>query len=455
MNPTKDAREIFDAAVARVDPEAMIRNSLTIEGDDLVVDTGLESARYHLSDYGRIRVVGAGKASGKMARAIESLLGDRIEDGLVAVKDGQTEPLARIRMVEAGHPVPDARSVEAAKSMLAMAAECAESEARGIRCLAIVLVSGGGSALLCAPAEGLDLAEKAATTKLLLASGATIQEMNAVRKHLSAVKGGRLARAFAPSDVLALLLSDVVGDDLDVIASGPCTPDSSTWEDAKEVLVRRGVMDRLPRRIADHIESGCAGKIEDTPKAGDPGLATTKTILIGTNRLALLAAEKRARELGYSTLSLSSRITGEAREIALVYAGIAEDIAASGFPLKAPACLVAGGETTVTLRGSGKGGRNQEMALAFLDAMSRGRVKRGTGGEVFLSGGTDGNDGPTDAAGAWASAGILAAASARGLDPAQALADNDSYAFFDASGGLVKTGPTGTNVCDIQVLIVP
>lgn len=456
MNPRIDAQAIFQAAVERVDPEAMMKRSMRIEDGSLVIDTGLEKAVHRLDDVDRIYIVGAGKASGKMACAVEAILGDRITAGLVAVKDGQLEALERISMVEAGHPVPDERSVRAARGILGIAEQVAQAESEGIRCLVLVLISGGGSALLCAPAEGLSLADKAATTRLLLASGATINEINAVRKHLSAVKGGSLARAFSPATVVALVLSDVIGDDLDVIASGPCTPDASGWETAREVLSRRGVLESLPPAVAQRLHEGLAGRIPDTPKTGDSAFAKARNILIGTNRLALLAAEAEARLRGYNAMILTSRLGGEARELAQLFLAVGRDIEASGFPLARPACLIAGGETTVTIRGKGKGGRNQEMALAFLCGLG-GSLAGGEAGEgmLFLSAGTDGNDGPTDAAGAFASRSILAGALRCGLDPADALARNDSYTFYDAAGALLRTGPTGTNVCDIQILLVP
>jgi hydroxypyruvate reductase len=323
------------------------------------------------------------------------------------------------------------------------------------RDLVIVLVSGGGSSILCAPAQGLSLEDKIATTRLLLASGATINEVNCVRKHLSAVKGGRLAAAMAPASVLTLVLSDVVGDELDAIASGPTVPDPTSFADALAIAGRYGLLERLPPPVVTRLRVGAAGgrgAPSDTPKPGSPAFEHVRTLLVGTNRLALTAAEGEAKRRGYGTLVLSSRITGESREVALVYLGIGKDIAASGFPLAAPACVIAGGETTVTLRGRGKGGRNQEMALAFIAALGRSPEH----GEriVFLSGGTDGNDGPTDAAGAIVDLSTFENARVAGIDPDTALASNDSYSFFSSAGGLVKTGPTNTNVCDIQVLLV-
>jgi hydroxypyruvate reductase len=450
MRPRADAEAIFRAAVARVDPAPMIARALSIRDGILVAKTEIESAAYPLADYDRIFAVGMGKASARMAMGLERSLGDRLRGGVIAVKEGHGERLARLEVLEAGHPLPDIRSEAAARTILGLGAHLGTRLTE--RDLVVVLVSGGGSAILCAPAPGISLADKTATTRLLLASGATINEVNCVRKHLSAVKGGRLAEAMAPASVLTLVLSDVIGDDLDAIASGPTVPDPTTFADAASVLGRYGLWEGLPPGVTARIRGGLAGEVADTPKPGDRIFALSRTLLVGTNRLALGAAEEEARRRGYSTLVLSSRVTGEAREVALVYLGIGKDIAASGLPLRAPACVIAGGETTVTLRGKGRGGRNQEMALAFLAGL--GRSPKDGNGLCFLSAGTDGNDGPTDAAGACVDLALHERALSLGLDPQAFLADNDSYSFFSSAGGLLKTGPTNTNVCDVQVLLV-
>jgi len=460
MNRRLDAQSIFKAAVARVDPGPMVERAVRIEksrdglSEELVVGSGNGSdIRYDLGHFDRIWATGMGKASARMAIGLERVLGDRLSGGIIAVKAGHTEPLTRIRLVESGHPVPDEHSVMAADMILNFGESMGTNP--GSRDLVIVLVSGGGSSLLCSPAPGLDLADKIATTRLLLACGATINEMNCVRKHLSAVKGGRLAAALGPAQVLTLVLSDVIGDDLDAIASGPTVPDPTTYADALGIVSRYGLVDRLSAAVASHLRRGAEGKPgapPETPKPGDPVFERTRTVLVGTNRMALSAAEEKATSLGYHTLVLSSRLSGEARELAHVFVGIGKDIAASGFPLQRPACIIAGGESTVTLRGSGTGGRNQEMALAFLLAL--GRSPKDGGALTFLSAGTDGNDGPTDAAGAVVDLELFGAAHDAGLDPGAALADNDSYTFFSAAGGHIKTGPTNTNVCDVQVLLV-
>jgi hydroxypyruvate reductase len=446
-----DAEAIFRAALDRVDPVPMMKRVLRLDGDVLRVATELSSASFDLSRFDRVVVTGMGKATARMALGLEEILGDRIADGLVSVKAGHVETLRRVRLIEAGHPVPDESSRRAAEEIRAFAGACDE------RTFVITLISGGGSALLCAPACDaggrplISLDEKKEVTRALLACGATIHEMNCVRKHLSRIKGGRLARAYAPATSLNLMLSDVVGDDLDVIASGPTVPDPTTFGDALGVIRRYDVADRIPAAALRALEAGAAGLHEDTPKPGDPAFAKATNVLIGTNHQALLAAERKARALGYATLVLTSRLTGEAREAALALLGIGEDIAVSGFPLHAPACVIAGGETTVTLRGSGKGGRNQEMALAFLAALPRSKA---AGKIVLLAASTDGNDGPTDAAGAFASLEVAGRARGLGLDANAFLAANDSYRFHEAAGSLLRTGPTNTNVSDVAVLMV-
>ncbi len=446
-----DAEAIFRAGLERVDPLGMMRRVLRLSGDTLRLTTETECHEYDLASFKRIFVLGAGKASARMALGLERLLGDRIADGVVAVKEGYLERLSRITLLEAAHPVPDERGVAAARAVLAMARQAGPDD------LVIVLVSGGGSAILAAPIDipgrPLTLADKQQTTRVLLGCGATINEINCVRKKLSAVKGGRLAQAIAPARCLALLLSDVVGDDLDVIASGPTVPDPSTGADALAVLERYGVTDLVAPNALAILRDVAAGRAPDTPKPGDTAFATTRTALVGTNFQALLAARDKARELGYATIVLTSHLTGEAREMANLFLGMARDLAEYGVPLSRPACVIAGGETTVTIRGPGKGGRNQEMALAYLAGLAR--DANNAEDAVFLAASTDGSDGPTDAAGAFASMGILRQGRELGLDPARYLAQNDAYHYFEAVNRLLKTGPTNTNVCDIKVLLTP
>ncbi|HEY9054321.1 MAG TPA: DUF4147 domain-containing protein [Rectinemataceae bacterium] len=470
MEIQEDAVAIFQAGVARVDPRRLLASVARLEGSVLRLKGADAECAYDLAGFRHILVGGMGKASAVMAQEMEALLGSRIEDGFVVAKAIAGARCSRIRLAEAGHPVPDGRSVAAGAALLSLAARARSWESAGEPTLVILLISGGGSSLAAAPAAGLSLEDKAQVTKLLLGSGAPIQEMNAVRKHLSGIKGGRLAEAFAPATLVSLILSDVLGDDLDAIASGPAVPDSSTWEEARSILARRAVWDSLPAAARRIFEAGLAGSIPDTPKPGSSAFANARTLIVGNNMLALEAAEAEARARGYACLLLSSRLDGEARQVARLFHSIAEDIDIYSRPLSRPACVLAGGETTVILKGGGKGGRNQEMALAFLCLLTprgkSGKTGSGSGSGshdrapsegsqmVFLSAGTDGTDGPTDAAGAFASPALAEKAAALGLDARAYLEDNDSYTFFDSTGGLYKTGSTGTNVCDMQILLM-
>lgn len=440
------ALEIFKAGLEAVDPAVAIERHLSMRGDELMVE-GVDgtSESYALGpggSYERVVVIGAGKASARMCQTLEALLGDRIEGGLVIVKTGHTLPTKRVEVVEAAHPVPDARGMAAAERLAAIASGADE------KTLLIVLISGGGSALLPLPAEGITLEEKQHVTDLLLAVGADIGEMNAVRKHLSAIKGGWLARRAAPAAVLTLILSDVVGDRLDVIASGPTVPDSSTFTVAEDVLRRYGVLDDVPEAVRTRFARGCRGEIDETPKAGDTCFSRAREVLVGTNRAALMACCEAAGRLGFNTILLSSTIEGETRDIARMHAAIGVECRCSGSPLRAPACIVSGGETTVTIRGTGRGGRNQEFALAAALDIA------GQEGVAVLSAGTDGTDGPTDATGAIALHDTVARARNLGLDPRRHLDDNDAYPFFDALDDLIITGPTGTNVMDVHLVVL-
>ena len=398
----------------------------------------VEDALRHRRDvdrYERIFVVGGGKASGTMARAAERVLGRKITAGCVAVKDGDPAKSKRIDLRPCGHPVPDERGVAAAERIAEL---CAAAEAGD---LIVCLLSGGASALLPAPLAPVTLAEKQETTKLLLASGATIHEINAVRKHISAIKGGQLAKLAAPARVVTLALSDVVGDQLDVIGSGPTAPDASTFADALSVLDRYNLRRRVPKNVREKLEQGTS----ETPKPGDPLFRHVENLIVGSNQKSLDAAAAKAKTLGYRTLILASTIEGETRDIARTHAAIARQLRLSGQPVRTPACIVSGGETTVTIRGEGKGGRNQEFALAAAIDIA------GLKDTLILSAGTDGTDGPTDAAGAMADGETCARS---GTDAAKALAENNSYPFFEALGDLVVTGSTGTNVMDLHLVLV-
>ncbi len=432
----KAAGEIFQAALDAANPRIAIHRHVRREGENLLVDRAV----YDLGP-GRVVVVGAGKACAAMAAAVEEVLGDRIRDGVVVVKDGYALPLRRIRVTQAGHPVPDARGAEGTSAILGLLTETRPED------LVIVLISGGGSALLPAPVAGIDLIEKQAMTRALLACGATIEEINAVRKHCSRIKGGQLARALFPARSLTLILSDVIGDPLDAIASGPTVPDTTTYGEALEVLRRYRVEDRIPVSILRHLERGARGEIPETPKAGDPCFATAHHCIVGNNFQSLLAARDRAARLGFQALLLTTALKGESREVAKVLAALLLEMRRSGHPLSPPACLLLGGETTVTVRGKGKGGRSQELVLAGAIAIAGGRDL------VIWSAGTDGTDGPTDAAGAVADGDTWARAKEVGLDPLRALEENDAYHFFEGLGDLIKTGPTLTNVMDVILLL--
>ncbi len=429
----RQALRIFRAALRAADPAEAVLRHVRLNGETLVA----ARRRYRLSDFQNIYVVGAGKASTGMARAVERLLGRRIRGGLINTKYGYGAALRRIEVNECGHPVPDAKGEAGAARIAKFAAGAGADD------LIICLISGGASALLPLAAPPVTLEEKRQTTRLLLECGADIHEINCVRKHISAIKGGQLARLAYPATVLALVLSDVIGDDLDVIGSGPTVPDSSTCDDARAVFKKYGIWEKAPTAVRERLASSDA----ETPKPGGPIFDRVQNLIVGSNRLALDAAAREARALGFHPLLLSACVQGEAREVARVHSAIAREIRTTGHPLRAPACVLSGGETTVTIRGTGLGGRNQEFALAAaLDIAGLDNV-------VILSAGTDGTDGPTDAAGAIADGSTIARARAAGLNAAAHLANDDSYRFFDSLGDLIKTGPTGTNVADIQVVL--
>jgi glycerate 2-kinase len=416
---------MFRAALDAADPQHAVMRHLHSDGRMLIAG----KHRYPLTSIERVFVVGAGKASAGMASAVERLLGRRITDGLVNVPDDVSARVRRIRLNPARHPLPDERGLSGAHAISEMAHQATARD------LVIALISGGASALLPAPVPGLSLEHKQSITRALMNAGATIHELNAVRKHLSTIKGGQLAALAYPARVLALIFSDVIGDDLDTIGSGPTVGDRATVSDARAILAKYGL--EAPESV-----------LQETPKPGDDRLARTQNLIIGSNRLAIDAAAQRARDLGYKPLVLSTMIEGETREIARMHAAIAKEILASGRPAKRPVCILSGGETTCTVRGSGSGGRNQEFVLAAAIALS------GAPNVVIFSGGTDGLDGPTDAAGAIADGTTLARAQVLGLDARQFLANNDSYHFFAPLNGLVKTGPTGTNVMDVRALLI-
>jgi hydroxypyruvate reductase len=424
------ALAVWRAALAAGDVGPLLRRTLRLEGDRLVagplsVDLGATE---------RLLVLGCGKAGAAMARAVEDILGDRVTAGFVVVKDGYRAPTSRVQIAEAGHPVPDARGQAASARLLELAS------AAGARDLILFLVSGGGSALTPAPAPPVTLDEKQAVTSLLLATGATINELNAVRKHLSLFKGGQLARAAAPARILTLALSDVIGDPLDVIASGPTAPDTSTFAEALDVLRRRDVLPRVPPAVRERLEAGARGAVGETPKPGDALFARVTNLVVGNNALVVDAAARRAAELGFRPEVLTRGLQGEARVVA-------RDLVGRARALEPPACLVAGGETTVTVHGRGRGGRCQELALAAALEL------RPDDALVVLAAGTDGTDGPTDAAGAVVDAGTIARGERAGRAARAALDDNDAYTFLSGAGDLIVSGPTNTNLLDVYIVL--
>jgi len=433
--------ELVWAALGAVNPMRAVARHLRVEGDTLRVGDRI----YDLPPGRRVVVIGAGKASAGMAAAVEAILGDRIAGGWVNVRYGYepSQPLEHIHIHSAGHPLPDAAGVEGTRRILDQVDRLEEGD------LALVLISGGASALLVQPAEGMTLEDLQRLTDELLRSGATIQEINAVRKHLSRVKGGRLARRIARRGARAavLVLSDAVGNPLDVIGSGPCAPDPTTFADAWGVLERYGLLEQAPPAVRAHLERGLNEAAEETPKPGDLLFERVHHVIVGDNRTAALAAEERARALGFHAEVLTTYLEGEAREVGKVLAALAKEEARHATLLPHPACLVLGGETTVTVRGDGKGGRNQEIALGAALALE------GWKGVMVVTLATDGTDGPTDAAGAIATGDTVARARALGLDPADHLARNDAYPLFAALGDLIITGPTGTNVCDLAFVL--
>jgi hydroxypyruvate reductase len=431
------ASAVLHAGLEAADPGKLVSRHLRLDGESLAV----ADARFRFGPRRRLAVVSVGKAATTMARAAEEVLGDRMSAAL-AVDSSAGPGLTRTRLLVARHPVPDQRGLAAAEELETLALGLGKDD------LLLLLVSGGASALLPAPVPGVSLADKAAVTSLLLRAGATISELNTVRKHLSRLKGGGLARAAAPALVVALVLSDVVGDDLSTIASGPTVPDPTTYGDALAVLGLRGVLDAAPAAVR-HLEAGGRGEVPETPKPGDPVFRRVSTRVIGSNRWTVEAAAQEARRQGLRSVVLTTRLEGEAREAARVLVAILRECTETGTPENPPVCLLAGGETTVTVRGEGRGGRNQEMVLAAVEPLARFPTHA-----VFGSLATDGMDGASHAAGALADQESLSRSRALGLAPPGAfLAENDSTSFFGSLGDLIVTGPTGTNVVDLTVLL--
>lgn len=444
-DPRQVAWQMIRAALEAVNPAAAVKNYFKSQ-PELV-------SRIKATP-GRLIVVGAGKAGTPMAEAVIDIFGDQITAGKVIVKYGYLSEKSKIEnaeysqgkrskihLVEAGHPVPDEAGWRAAEEIVSLLGDTRPDD------IVICLISGGGSALLTLPAEPLTLADLQATTTALLAAGATINQVNTIRKHLSGVKGGRLAQIAAPAAIYALILSDVVGDPLEVIASGPTVPDPTTFADAWSIVERFELREVLPQAVVQRLRAGLAGEVPDTPKPGDLIFERVHNIIIGSNRLAAQAAVQTAQQAGFGAMLLTTFLEGEAREVGKVIAALAKGLARDGGPVPRPACLVLGGETTVTLRGNGRGGRNQEMALAAALALA------GWPNLLITCLGTDGSDGPTDAAGAFADGQTVGRAQAIGLAAVEYLQRNDAYNFFAALNDLILTGPTNTNVNDLTFIL--
>jgi glycerate 2-kinase len=437
------AKAIFSKALSAVEPSKILKDRIRIEKDHLLIkmDENIEKT-FDLKSFDKIFLVGTGKASNSMAQVVEEIFGDWMTKGLITTKYGHLLPLKKTEIIEAGHPIPDQNGYEGAKKIKNLLKKS------GPKDLVLFLLSGGGSALLPFPADGIGLKEKQEVTQLLLDCGADIKEINTIRKHISQMKGGWLAEWAYPSTVIGFILSDVVGDQLDVIGSGPTVPDPSTFEEVWEIIKKYDLLNEISPSIQKHLQLGKEGKKEETPKPGEVVFEKVYNSLIGSNILALRAAEKEAKFLGFNTLILSSSIVGETRESALFHSAIAKEVISSGNPIPTPACILSGGETTVTIKGTGLGGRNQEFALAGAIEIS------GIEKVVLLSGGTDGTDGPTDATGAVADHTTVDRANSMGMDPKAYLKDNNAYPFFKKLGDLLITGPTHTNVMDVRILLV-
>ncbi|MGC9468789.1 MAG: glycerate kinase type-2 family protein [Anaerolineae bacterium] len=439
----RDLATIRGAALSAVDPAVAVRRHLARYAEDLIVSGRVW--RHGAGDGSRVLLLSVGKAAVPMACAAVELIGEGISDGFVVTKHGhsaETELPPCVEVIEAGHPIPDDAGLRAGRAITDRLETTTEDD------LVLLLLSGGGSALLPAPVPGVTLEALQSTTDLLLRAGANIVEINAVRKHLSLLKGGQLARRAMPARVMTFILSDVVGNPLDVIASGPTAPDPTTYEEAVDVLRRYKLLDEVPEAVRAYLMSGLAGDQPETPKPGDAVFHRVSNVIVGSNYLAAEAAVNRASELGYRSLLLTTFIEGEAREVAKVAVALAKSVKVHGRPVPPPACLVWGGETTVTVSGPGKGGRNQELALAASLGLE------GLDCVAIMALATDGTDGPTDAAGGIVNGDTARQARKKGWDLHATLAENNAYALLDDVGALLRLGPTGTNVNDLLVLLV-
>lgn len=440
----KELYSIFHAGVEAANPYRLVLQAVLLDDRSLKIG----DISYDLSHFKNIIVIGAGKATAPIAQAIESILGRFITDGRILVKYGHAAKLKRIKVMEASHPVPDDAGVKGTEEIIRMMKQADE------KTLVICLISGGASALLVSPADSITLGDKKIVTELLLNAGTSIDELNTVRKHLSQVKGGRLARIASPATVVSLILSDVIGDRLDVIASGPTVPDPTTFQDAMAVIKKYRIEKRLSAKVLMLLRQGINGRIKDTPKGDESFFKKTKAVVIGSLKHAVASAREKAKSLGFNTDIITYELQGEARDAARYLAARAIEVQNSMSKGTKPRCLISGGETTVTVKGNGMGGRNQELAISF--AMEIEDIK----GITMLSAGTDGTDGPTDAAGAIVDGNTAVLARELGIIPEIYLENNNSYNFFKRLDFASKkrhhliTGPTGTNVMDMQIITV-
>jgi glycerate-2-kinase len=439
----RDLKEIADqvikSALNAVDPYQLIREQIVRTEETLDISG---KVKIDLSNYDRILLCGAGKGAAPLTKAVEELLAENLEGGDIIVKYDHLAELSKVKIHEAAHPVPDENSLKSTEILLRNLDNLTEND------LVFVLLTGGGSALLESLPQEITLNDLQNLSSVLLQCSATIHEINCIRKHISLIKGGQLARKIYPARCVTLALSDVIGDDLSVIASGPTNPDPSTYIDALGILDKYEVTEKIPSVILNHLKKGATGEIADTPKKNDIELEKVENIVIGNNRLSLHKAKEMAESLGFNTIILTSMLDGEAREIAKVVGSIIKEIQSTGTPIKKPACVLLGGEPTVKVQGSGKGGRNQEFALAVaLTHISE--------PYICVSVGSDGTDGPTDAAGAIVDHTTLTRGEANGLIALEYLRNNDAYNYFKPLGDLIYTGPTGTNVMDVIFALVP
>lgn len=434
------AARIMNAALEAVDPQSAVLN-LMIRTDDIIKVNG---DSIDLRNINQVFLVGAGKAGQPMVSAVQKILGTRLAEGYVIVKEGyatKVDAADKVEIIEAGHPVPDSRGVIGTEKIIQLLENTRPDD------LVICLISGGGSALMVSPVKGVTLQDLQRLTGLLLASGATINEINVLRKHLDRVKGGQIARYASPAKLICLILSDVVGDPLDVIASGPTVPDQSTFKDALSILERYRISEQIPLSIIDHLKQGRDGKVDETPKPGEQTFSRVNNLIVGSNRTATHAALQQAQLEGFNTSILTNYIQGEANQVGKVFAAILKQMSDENQPIPRPACLIVGGETTVTKQGGGLGGRNQEIALSAV------RDLAGLNDVALITLATDGGDGPTEAAGAVVTGETYQRAQNQNMDPHTFLADNNAYNFFKPLDDLLITGPTQTNVNDLAFLL--